>query len=229
LAKDQDSVWVTTKVFNVVPHPLKCDDEVHQADHSRLRKIRRKLTQIKKAKRTQPMTDRHHDNIVSASEIATVEYRVAARSRCVTTAVNGKQNSPFAAVLQSRSPNVQHQAVFAGSARQGGPADRSRVIIIAAGQWLRRATSPRKSITGARPWQRLLRRHKPVLAGGIYAVGYAAEYVDSVLRPPTKSAALCNGDGRGWLGTGFRDDQRCGSCCPGARSEKRILFQKRAA
>jgi hypothetical protein len=56
-----------------------------------------------------------------------------------------------------------------------------------------------------------------------------AEYVDSILRPPAEFAVYCFGYRRGWLGTGFRNNQRSATYSPGANSDDRLLFQKRAA
>ena len=97
-----------------------------------------------------------HDYVAPASQSPAVEHRIVAGSGGVPAAMNRKQDSPLAAVLQARGPDVQHEAVFASSAGQCRPLDREGVVIVAAGQGLRCDLAPFERV--ARAIQRLFRR-----------------------------------------------------------------------
>ena len=140
--------------------------------------------------------------------------------------MNRKQDSPLAAVFQARGPDIQYQAVFASSAGLCRPLDRSRVVIVAAGQGLRRDVAPFEGVVRALPWRWLARRNEAVLTGSIRPTRHAAKHVNAVFGAAAESAI---GRLRNWRGrrrARGSHHERGGPRSADACREQRILFQE---
>ena len=181
------------------------------------------------AERSQAVVDGHHDYVTPACQRTAVEYRIVARSGGVPATMNRKQDGPLAAVLQARGPHVQHQAVFASSAGLCRPLDRARVVIVAAGQGLRRDVAPFESVARALPRRRLARRHEAVLTGSIRPVRHTAKHVNAVFGAAAESAIGRLRNGRRRRRARGSHHERGGPCSADPCREQRILFQECAA
>src|SRR4051812_3173623 len=97
------------------------------------------------------MVHSYNNEIAAIREWATIEDRIVAGPGCIPATVYAKHHRALVAVFERRCVDIQNQAVFTLTPGLDSPLAGVRVIVIAAGQRLRRKMSPFGRFANAGP------------------------------------------------------------------------------
>src|SRR5262249_13131527 len=175
LAEDQYLVRIAAEDADVVTHPLQRGHEVLLPSVGGVCEIRSTdFGQIKIAQRVQPVIDGHRDDVLTQRQSRAVIAGRAARALIKTAAVDPDHDGTLAPVIDSTSPDVEVETVFAGIASVGRPKDAEKLSLLLAARTvrLRRVMTEFKRVAHASPRFGRLWRHEAIRAASRRAIRY---------------------------------------------------------
>src|SRR5258708_13675285 len=143
------------------------------------------------------MIHAHHHHILVLGQTRAIVAQCAAAPLIVTTAVNPDHDGTLAAVVYSLGPDIQVQAIFAGTERGRGMQDTEILQLLYAARPIRlRSDVPiLKHLADARPWLRRLWGHEAVGAAGWRTIWNSFEGVHAIDDAAAELAASSGDDG----------------------------------
>jgi hypothetical protein len=196
LPEDHHARRIAAERRDVVAHPLERRHHVHDAAHARALEFlgRAERRQMGVAEAGKTMVDGDDHDVAEQRELTAVVHRTIARARGPAAAVEGDEDRSPGIVVHAGRPHVQRQAVFAHATRAAVfvPLNQLRVVGTETRRGLRRNRSVADAVPRAGPGGRLARRHEPVAAAGVGAVGNAAEDLDPGVGHPAHDAVRCS-------------------------------------
>ena len=218
LPEDHDARRVAAEVADAVAHPFERRDHVHQAaDTGRLEFLgRADRRQVRVAETRQAVVHGDDDHVAEERQLTAVVHRPVAGAGRPPPAVERHEHGAPGVVVDTRCPDVQRQAVlaYAAAADVFVPLNELRVVGAIARRGLWRDGPVADATPHPGPGRGLARRHEPIFAGGVRAVGNAAKHLDAGVGHPADDAG-------GGLDV---EEQRSAHSCAGGRRRGRAAF-----
>ena len=203
LAEDGDVGRIAAEGRDVVADPFECLDDIGHSDVAGCSVFITEVGEVEMAQDIEPVVEGHDDDIVAAGKGPAVIGRpLLAVSAVETAAVEPDHNRAFAAIFDSRCPDIEAQAVLVREAVVPSGGEGLLVIVPTAPGALRAGRTIGPAAADAIPADAFGRHETLCLA-----VRNALVDIDAVFQVASDVAA-----GRGDAGSGFRRIEfKCGA------------------